>query len=65
MKNIFRQYPDFFTKSLGSFKLKMLYLKKRFKMDFKNDKDFPGILMSSYNETIRPRGEAMIKVKLL
>ena len=31
-------------------------------MDFNNDIDFPAILMFNYDATIRPRGEAMLKV---
>jgi mTERF domain-containing protein len=55
-------YPELFLKSLNSLELKMKYLEKRWKMKFEKDPSFPGILCFNYNETIRPRGELMLKV---
>ena len=56
------KYPTLLTKSFGSLSLKMKYLRTRYQVNFKTDIDFPAILLFNYNETIRPRGEAMLKV---
>lgn len=50
-----------FLKSNGSLSLKLKYLSKRWKMNFNDSVEFPAILCFNYNETIRPRGELMIK----
>lgn len=42
-----------------------MYLNQKWEMNFKTDPSFPAILMFNYNETIRPRGEAMRNVKIL
>ena len=41
-----------------------MYLNQKWEMNFKTDPSFPAILMFNYNETIRPRGEAMRNVKI-
>jgi hypothetical protein len=61
---MFFEYPKIFLKSIESLKLKIMYLNQKWEMNFKTDPSFPAILMFNYNETIRPRGEAMRNVKI-
>eukprot|EP01017_Pseudomicrothorax_dubius_P046085 TRINITY_DN8070_c0_g6_i1.p1 TRINITY_DN8070_c0_g6~~TRINITY_DN8070_c0_g6_i1.p1 ORF type:complete len:457 (+),score=129.00 TRINITY_DN8070_c0_g6_i1:80-1450(+) len=64
LMRLFVRHPRVWIKSIGSTDLKLKYLKQRWRMDFKKDPDFPGILNYNYGETIRPRGELLLGMAL-
>lgn len=43
-KSMFLENPEIYVKSLGSLKLKIMYLKQRYEMKFDSDPSFPDIL---------------------
>lgn len=57
IRQLILYYPESFSKSVENWKLKIKYLKKRFKYDVKKELSFPEIIKYDYISFIRARGE--------